>query len=71
MQLSPYLIGGKIMQMVLGLILQLYPIASKTQLKDALHITFLDNIRSSSFLKMLLFLSYLSDNKVQTAIIWC
>ena len=44
MQLSPYLIGGKIMQMVLGLILQLYPIASKTQLKDALHITFLDRI---------------------------
>ena len=36
----PYLIGGKIFQMVLGLILQPYPMASITWLKDALHFTF-------------------------------
>ena len=34
------LIGGKITQMVLGLILQLYCMASKTWLKNALHFTF-------------------------------
>ena len=33
----PYLIGGNIIQMVLGLILLLYPTASKTWLKNELH----------------------------------
>ena len=38
------LIGRKNIQMVLGLILQLYHMASKTWLKDALHFTFWDRI---------------------------
>ena len=36
----PYLIGGKIIGMVLDLILLLYRMASKTWLKNALHFTF-------------------------------
>ena len=43
-QFAPYLIGGKIIQMTLGLNLQLYPMASKTWLKDALYFTFWDRI---------------------------
>ena len=43
-QFTHYLIGGKIIQMVLGLILQLYPMANKTWLIDALHFTFWDRI---------------------------
>ena len=43
-QFTPYLIGGKNIQMVLGLILQLYLMVSKTWVKDALHFTFLDRI---------------------------
>ena len=42
--LPPYVIGGKIIQVVLGLILLLYPMASKIWLKDALHFTFWDRI---------------------------
>ena len=37
---SHYLVGGKTIQMVLGLILLFYPMASKTWLKNALHFTF-------------------------------
>ena len=40
----PYLIGGKIIQIFLGLILLLYPTASKIQLKTALQFTFSDSI---------------------------
>ena len=43
-QFTPYLIGGKIIQIVLGLILLLYPIASKTWLKIVLHCTFWNRI---------------------------
>ena len=43
-QFTPYLIGGKIILMVSGLILQLHPMASKTWLKDALHFTFWDRM---------------------------
>ena len=43
-QFTPDLIGGKIIQMVLGFILQLYPMASKTWLKVALYFTFWDGI---------------------------
>ena len=55
-QLTPSLIGGKIIQMVLGLILLLHSMTSKTWLKKALHFNFLRwNIRSSLFLQILLF----------------
>ena len=43
-QFTPYLIDGKIIQMVLGLILILYCMASKTWLKNALHFAFWDRI---------------------------
>ena len=43
-QFTSYLIGGKIIQIVLGLILQLYPMANKTWLKDVLYFTFWDRI---------------------------
>ena len=43
-QITSYLIGRKIIQMVLGLILQRYLMASKTWLKDPLHFTFGDKI---------------------------
>ena len=56
MQLTPSLIGGKIIQMVLGLILLLHSMTSKTWLKKALHFNFLRwNVRSSLFLQILLF----------------
>ena len=41
---APYLTGGKIIEMVLGLILLLYSMASKTWLKNALYFTFWDRI---------------------------
>ena len=43
-QFTPYLIGGKIIQLVLGLISLLYCMASKTWLKYTLHFTFWDRI---------------------------
>ena len=43
-QITPYLIGGKIIQMVFGLILQRYLMAGKSWLKDAFHFTFWDRI---------------------------
>ena len=43
-EFTPYLIGGKIIRMVLGLILLLYRITSKTWPKNAFHFTFWDSI---------------------------
>ena len=69
--ICPYLIGGKIIQMVLGLILQLYPMASKSWLKDSLHFTFWDRTFAPVCFYKSSFLSSPSDTKIQTAIIWC
>ena len=76
-----YLIVGKIIHMLLGLILLLYPMASKTWLKNALSVlkfNFWDIFCIyvdiycifARFLQILLFLSSPSNVKIPTAIIW-
>ena len=59
----PYLSGGNIIQMVLGLIWPLYPMAYKTWLKNRCISLFDINIRSSLFLKILLFYPVLPTRK--------